>query len=306
MSRIRSVHPGLFTDDKFAAVSLGAKVLFIGIWTECDDQGAFEWNPVKLKLRVLPFDNVDITSLLAELADADMVKAYSHGGRKLGAVRNFTRFQRPKKPNSVYFMPPEFRTYAGLTADSSEPPAVEAMPVPKKAEKSPQMEGREEEGRKEQLNSSLRSERAREFEREFSETFWPAYPNKVGKPKAFKAFVAARKFAAMPAIMAGLSRYVDAKPHDRQWLNPATFLNQERWADQPAASDAKPPVNGNGSHPFDPGNEQDAMIALAIGREQLRWHRGKWGPMPGEDGCLISPSLLRPGDGQNWREWNDA
>jgi hypothetical protein len=36
------------------------------------------------------------------------------------------------------------------------------------------------------------------------------------------------------AIVEGLHRYISAKPPDRSWLNPATFLNQRRWEDQPA------------------------------------------------------------------------
>lgn len=69
--------------------------------------------------------------------------------------------------------------------------------------------------------------------REFDQ-FWTAYPNKVGKPKAREALAKARKVASLEAILSGLSRYVASKPADRAWLNPATFLNQERWADQPA------------------------------------------------------------------------
>jgi hypothetical protein len=51
---------------------------------------------------------------------------------------------------------------------------------------------------------------------------------------AFAAYVAATKRADHPEIMAGLRRYVASKPADRPWLNPATFLNQDRWADEPA------------------------------------------------------------------------
>jgi hypothetical protein len=69
---------------------------------------------------------------------------------------------------------------------------------------------------------------------EFDTTFWPAFPNKTGKPKALSAFLAARRKAELTAIMAGLRRYVASKPPDRPWLNPATFLNQERWMDEPA------------------------------------------------------------------------
>lgn len=70
--------------------------------------------------------------------------------------------------------------------------------------------------------------------REFIDDFWPAYPNKVGKPKAAAAFDRARRKATLPIILAGLQRYVRDKPGDRPWCNPETWLNQERWADQPA------------------------------------------------------------------------
>lgn len=73
---------------------------------------------------------------------------------------------------------------------------------------------------------------------EFSQTFWPEYPHKVGKPAALRAFIAARKRADLAAIMAGLARYVREKPPDRPWLNPATFLNQDRFNDEPASTDA--------------------------------------------------------------------
>ena len=74
----------------------------------------------------------------------------------------------------------------------------------------------------------------RSFEAEFHEIFWPAFPNKCGKPKALTAFLKARKKDSLAAIMAGLQRYIADKPPDRPWLNPTTFLNQERWNDQPA------------------------------------------------------------------------
>jgi hypothetical protein len=69
---------------------------------------------------------------------------------------------------------------------------------------------------------------------EFDTAFWPEYPNKVGKPKALAAYRTARKHAGLSAILDGLRRYIASKPPDRAWLNPATFLNQQRWADQPA------------------------------------------------------------------------
>lgn len=71
---------------------------------------------------------------------------------------------------------------------------------------------------------------------DFREQFWNRYPNKVGKPKAIaKLELCMRRGIVWSAIMSGLDGYIHAKPPDRAWLNPETFLNQERWADQPAA-----------------------------------------------------------------------
>lgn len=120
MARIRSIHPGFFTDEAVVSVSAGARVLLLGIWTQCDDQGVFEWKPVTLKMRVLPADNYEVEELLDELAGANIVKKLEVGGASFGLVRNFRKWQRPKKPNSVYVLPDEFRTYVGLSTSSSE------------------------------------------------------------------------------------------------------------------------------------------------------------------------------------------
>jgi hypothetical protein len=143
MSRIRSVHPGLFTDEAFMQASPLAKVLIIGLWTECDDYGAFEWKPITLKAKILPADNCDAVALLDELASAslDMIKAYEIGGKRYGVVRNFRRWQRPKKPNAVFPIPDHLVEYTvtgslnGGTDTRSEPPGGEfeydeAAPIP--------------------------------------------------------------------------------------------------------------------------------------------------------------------------------
>jgi len=68
------------------------------------------------------------------------------------------------------------------------------------------------------------------------DAFWLAWPNKVGKPAALKAFLSAHKRQPdILVILAGVENYIRAKPPDRPWLNPATFLNQNRWEDRPAA-----------------------------------------------------------------------
>ena len=152
MARIRSVHPGLATDESFVSVSMEARVFFVLLQGECDDGGAFEWKPLQLKMRLMPADAVDIVSLLSELQAADMLKSYEVGGKEYGAVRNFGNHQRPKKPNRSHPMPSDVRTYAATTALGSEPTEDEdgggSPPVPHQGDsgsrKSPQMEKEKE------------------------------------------------------------------------------------------------------------------------------------------------------------------
>ena len=67
MARIRSIHPGIFTDEAFASASMAARMLLIGIWTEAYDDGVFEWKPLTLKMKIFPGDSVDINAVLSEL-----------------------------------------------------------------------------------------------------------------------------------------------------------------------------------------------------------------------------------------------
>lgn len=113
MSRIRSIHPGIWTDDAFMSLSAYARLLFIGIWNEAWDDGVFEWKPLTLKARIFPVDSVDVVALLDELVKADCVVRFE-GEKTIGVIRNFRLYQRPKKPNSSGLMPPELEQYAGL------------------------------------------------------------------------------------------------------------------------------------------------------------------------------------------------
>lgn len=153
MARIRSIHPSLFTDEAWVSCSPLARVLYIGLMTDADDQGLFEWKPLQIRMRLLAGDNADVPALLAELVSANLIAALESGGKKLGAIRKFRRFQRPKKPNAIFVLPPEWGTYVGLTDASSEPDDDEDAAVPPKAEQDEQME--DGGGRKERLEAPL-------------------------------------------------------------------------------------------------------------------------------------------------------
>lgn len=144
MARIRSIHPGFFTDEDLVAVSMAARLLFLGLGVEADDKGIFEWKPLTIKMRVFPGDNLDVADLLTELEGVGAIRRYDQGGKSYGAIRNFRRFQKPKTPNDIHPAPPEILLFVGLVSEidgdneAAFPPIGETFPP--KGEKPIQME----------------------------------------------------------------------------------------------------------------------------------------------------------------------
>lgn len=110
MARIRSVHPGLFTDENYAVLSFPARELLKGLWIESDDNGIFEWKPLSIKMRIFPADQVDVPALLQELTAA-WVQPFDYDGKRYGACKNFGKYQRPKKPKTVHPLPDALKSY---------------------------------------------------------------------------------------------------------------------------------------------------------------------------------------------------
>jgi hypothetical protein len=75
--------------------------------------------------------------------------------------------------------------------------------------------------------------------------FWSAYPRKVAKPAALKAWRSAKDRPPLADLLAALDRH----KRSEQWQaarfipHPATWINGQRWDDQlPTAEERKPPA----------------------------------------------------------------
>lgn len=114
MARIRSTFPGQWTDEDFVACQPLARLLAISLRNEADDQGVFEWKPLGLKMKLMPVDNVDMNELLADLETHQQVKQFIVNGKAYGAIRNFVKYQKPKKPTKVHPLPAELRSWVRM------------------------------------------------------------------------------------------------------------------------------------------------------------------------------------------------
>lgn len=124
MARIRSLHPGQTTDEDYVELSVFARVCTHHLWCETDDHGVFAWKPRTLKMRIFPADNVQMEEILAELETHRQIKAYDVDGKKYGVVRNFAKWQKPKKPTYSHKVTNEMLVYAGF----KHPVATTAAP----------------------------------------------------------------------------------------------------------------------------------------------------------------------------------
>lgn len=247
MARIRSIHPGLFTDEAFVSLSADAQIFLLGLWTEADDQGMFEWKPLTLRMRLRPTKDGSVDGLLEEIVTALCIRRFEIGGRSYGAIRNFRKFQRPKKPNAIHPMTTEVGTYVALTTVSTELDEVEAdevIPVDHlSGEKFPQMEdggGRMKDEGKDGKNSAGASPPPSSESFGFSE-FYDAFPLHKARPAAAKAYARALKRTDAETLLNGARRYADQRRgQDKNFTkHPATWLNNDCWLDEEVSRETR-------------------------------------------------------------------
>jgi len=98
--------------------------------------------------------------------------------------------------------------------------------------------------------------------------FWDAYPRRVAKADALKAW---SKLKPDPELLAKILEAVRQQAQQPDWLKadgayvpyPASWLNGRRWEDEP-----KPAASPNGNRPADePGSEPEyKLVTLTDGR----------------------------------------
>lgn len=251
MSRIRSVHPGLFTDPEFLQVGMAARMLLIGLWTEADDRGVFEWKPLALKIKLFPVDSVDMEALLAELVGAERIRKVEHEGKSYGICRKFCKYQRPKNPSEGHPFNPAWGEFVALKPSDSRSPTPA---LPQEGVKTP-ADG--EERREEKEEKKERAAPPALFDG--FEDWWKVYPKKDDKGHARKEFAKARKRGIpLETLLAGAERYRDDPKRSPDFTkNAGTWLNGECWGDEGAV----PPP---GPEPLDPEQkEQNRLATLA-------------------------------------------
>jgi hypothetical protein len=235
MAKIRGFKPDLWTDEDFVELSPFARLLWIGLWNFSCDNGHIADKPKQIKMRVLPTDDVNCTELLREIESQGLIER----GDGWITTPNLTRHQ---KPDRRYFTTCEKDGCAAPPETVSQRESRRVHAVQPTGTRSAHTVGTpsahvDGDGEVMVKGTDKRDASASEFD-----TFWAAYPKKVGKGQAVKAWAAAAKRADVADIIAGLkaacASWKDAGTETRFIPNPATWLNGERWADEPITTPA--------------------------------------------------------------------
>lgn len=263
----RIIKQSAFESEKISAISDFDFRVWVGLITQADDAGRGDARPAILKGRIFPLRErvtvKDIDQALVRLAAAGCVSLYTVGGKPYYAFPNWAKHQRVYNTKTKHPGPEEAdegamsAVVSGHYGESAEDCGSSRQPAAIRGF-NPNPNPNINPNPNPETNARGRADDA--FKIGFDE-FWDAYPRKVGKKDAYKAFCKAIKAIGVDAMIEA----IDRQKRSEQWTkeggryipNPATWLNQGRWEDELPA----------GGGPFQRhGDDVSPMMRSAVDR----------------------------------------
>lgn len=131
MARIRTIKPDFFRHLELYNTekesNLPIRVAFAGLWTSCDREGRFRWNPEVLKLDCLPFDNIDFSRVLNVLWTRGFIEKYNHENKIYGFIPSWKEHQFINNRESESVLPNPYESSI-LTCDSRDVITSDKLP----------------------------------------------------------------------------------------------------------------------------------------------------------------------------------
>lgn len=223
----RIIKESICTSDKIASLSDFEFRLWASLLVLVDDAGRGDARPAIIKGRAFPLRErvsvKDIENALHGLAAKGCVSLYEVGGKPYFWFPTWGDHQRLDRAKPKYPGPDEADLMPRIVADCGDLPQI-AADCGLNTNTNPNTNP----------NTNTNSAGARELREKAFLEFWEAYPKKVGKKDARKAFDKVPR-EAWPHLVPA----VEAQKKTKQWQkddgqfipNPSTWLNQGRWED---------------------------------------------------------------------------
>ena len=95
--RIRTIKPEFFTHDRLFEAEIQHKmplrIAFAGLWCAADREGRFKWEPRRLGVQILPYDNIEFSRVLDALVTRGFIIKYATATGEFGCIPGFARHQ---------------------------------------------------------------------------------------------------------------------------------------------------------------------------------------------------------------------
>jgi hypothetical protein len=231
MARARNIKPAFFQNEELGELQPIARLAFIAMWTVADYKGCMEYRPKRLMVQLLPYDNCDIELIVTNLEQSGFITTYSVNEQTYIKILNFEKHQNPhpneKKSGS------DIPDFDKSFIDNNDLENI--------------VTNHEQDGTNRAdslllIPDTLIPIPAKKPSREIAlvvtdnfDVFWKAYPKKSAPDAAKKSWNKLK-----PNITEVLNA-LQWQKQSEQWQknggqfipNPATYLNQGRWKDEP-------------------------------------------------------------------------
>ncbi|MFC3454046.1 hypothetical protein [Amycolatopsis speibonae] len=243
MGRMRTMKPEFFKSRSLAKVPREVRLMFAGMWTEADDHGNGVADPRLLKAALFPLDDdvepEHVSAFLRMLVASSHISLYAVGEETYFHIINFTKHQaaayrrgEPKYPGVA----------AGQKVELD--PACEG--VQESAARTPKSAVT---GNREQVTGNEEKDLATAAAPavpvpDLFDAFWSNYPRKANKQQAKKAWPKACKKLSPERLVKAAAywagQWETAGVETQHIPHASTFLNNERWNDEPPRSRTTP------------------------------------------------------------------
>ncbi|MFE3059091.1 hypothetical protein [Nocardia sp. NPDC059239] len=271
--RIRSIKPEFWRSDDIDALDWHHRLVFIGLWSYVDDNGVgldklasicadlfasdMERDPSETLNRV--------STALNLFVERGLIQRYSVDGKAFLFITGWSKHQRVVNPNNPRYPVPTSEnavTREGLTTSSRESNETLAPGTGEqrnRGEESSPTENSCSTAAPPNVTPPARGSGAKARTkpgdpRGFAD-FWAAYPRRTARGAAVKAYAKAIKTTDPAVLLAAARRYAEDPNRNAEFTcHAATWLNQERWSDEPL------PTRGTGNR-GPAANGRDQKIA---------------------------------------------
>ena len=235
--RIRSTKPEFWRSKTIAKLDWGVRLVLKGLESYVDDNGVGKDDIALIAADVFPRDLsasppetlARLSEAISELSEAGLVARYEVDNEELLYIDRWKELQRIDKPAKGRFRRPDG------TLEYSEEVSRESYRKPREVVASPPAILAPVTGEQGNRGTGEKDSPAPPPRPSLFDEFWAAYPRKTDKGNARKAWDKATKKTDPARIIAAAASLAASKPDLKFTAHPSTWLNGERWDDQPLA-----------------------------------------------------------------------